>query len=91
VRTTSPNLVIDVTNVTKQSVELRGVSITGRAKGDYYEYNTCGKSLNSQGSVQRDRAVHSPTRKGTRKADIAINVDQQGASSKHASITGSGS
>ena len=89
VGTSSPNMVIRVNNVTHEKVELKNISITGHDKGDYYQFNTCAKSLNPK-STCSVVIEFIPTRKGARNAAISVDVEGLGSNPKSAALVGTG-
>lgn len=79
----SPDMVIRVTNTGTSSAGL-DIKTQGVDKGDFYEYTTCGKSLNPKASCSVV-VQFIPTRKGTRKADLSLGQEE-----KSVPLTGSG-
>jgi hypothetical protein len=90
VGTTSPDLVLRVVNTSAASVAIKSIAITGRDKGDYYQYNTCGTSLNPHATCSVI-VQFIPTKKGSRNAGISIGQDSiYDASPKAAPLSGTG-
>jgi VCBS repeat protein/centrosomal CEP192-like protein len=71
VGTTGADHVVKITNISASKVAITSIGIMGADKGDFYQYNTCGKSLNPKASCSVV-VQFIPTKMGVRTADLVI-------------------
>lgn len=79
---------ITLTNTDSVAVAIQGVSLTGVAKSDYSQTNTCGSSV-AKGASCSINVTFKPTATGTRTAKVSI-ADFGGASPQTVQLTGTG-
>ncbi|HXM41571.1 MAG TPA: FG-GAP-like repeat-containing protein [Bryobacteraceae bacterium] len=81
--------IVTLTNTSAAAVTIAGISITGADKGDFYQFNTCEKSLSSAASCSIVvRFI--PTASGTRNANIAVDQSVTGANPQPVLLSGTG-
>jgi hypothetical protein len=89
VGTTSPSRVIKVTNTGSQAVDVKGVFVIGRDKGDFYEYTTCARTLAPRATCAVV-AQFIPLKKGSRKGDVSVGLSNTGSNPKPVQLSGAG-
>ncbi|MBZ5704866.1 MAG: choice-of-anchor D domain-containing protein [Acidobacteriia bacterium] len=88
VGTTSPPVIVTVTNVSGQTLSLSSISITGTDPGDFAQTNTCGTGIAGHASC-KIRVTFTPTMQGSRNATLSIS-DNGGCSPQTVALSGNG-
>ena len=77
-----------LTNTDSVAIGINGVSITGVAKADYSQTNTCGTSV-AKGAICTISVTFKPTVTGQRSAKVSI-ADVGGGSPQTVQLSGTG-
>jgi hypothetical protein len=88
VGTSSSPQTITLTNTDSVAIGINGVSITGVAKADYSQTNTCGTSV-AKGASCTISVTFKPTTTGQRSAKVSI-ADVGGGSPQTVQLSGTG-
>jgi hypothetical protein len=88
VGTTSPPVIVTLTNVSGKTLSLSSISITGTDPGDFAQTNTCGTGIAGHANC-KIRVTFSPTMQGSRSATLSFS-DDGGCSPQMLALSGTG-